>query len=115
KPPSGMLLAMPDGKHFLAGQLNGSITMYSYQTGAPVKQFVGARNLADHMSVSADGKRFLSTAQDGTRLWDVATGRSLAALQAPGGFGATKLSADGLCFATAKDGVEHNYYELPKQ
>jgi WD40 repeat protein len=114
-PPSGMLVAMPDGKHFLAGQTNGSVIMYSYQTGAPVKTFTGGRALADQLCASADGKRILANAQDGLRVWDVTSGQQVLTLQAPGGFGAVLLSPDGLCFANVKDGTQHGYFELPKK
>jgi WD40 repeat protein len=114
EPACGMLVLIPDGKHVVTGQVDGNLFMYELQTGKRVKIFSGQRSVIDHLSVSADGKRLLSDAQNGSVfVWDVATGRPLAALQAPGGFGATKLSADGSCFATAKDGTEHSYYELP--
>jgi S1-C subfamily serine protease/WD40 repeat protein len=113
EPPASVVVMMPDDRHILTNSLDGSIRMFDITTGKQVKSMPGHRQLIDHLSISVDGKRAVTTAQDGTRVWDLTLGKPIAAPEMPGGFGATRISADGKYMVNFHEKAEHSLFELP--
>lgn len=74
----------PDGVHAIAGvnpegsNAPGAIHLWDLDRGVEVRRFDGHGFAVTSLSMSPDGRQFLSTSYDGTvRLWDIASGREL--------------------------------------
>ena len=72
------LAISPDGRLILLGNGDGTINMYSAETGREVMTFAGHEKKITGFAVSPDGARILSASRDKTvRLWDTSTGREM--------------------------------------
>lgn len=114
-PATGVLVPLPDGKHFLAGGGEGTSRLHEFATAKEVFGHSGHRSYVEQLSVSGDGKYFLTSARDNTvRIWEVRKPAPLLVLS-PNNYGVITLSGDGKYFASCNAGTEVILYELPKK
>lgn len=84
----------PDGKHVLSADEDG-LALWSTDTGKRTRTFAGRHRDVRTVAFSADGRVAISGgAKDPIRVWEVQTGKQLAALEAPGGFGIESVAVD---------------------
>jgi WD40 repeat protein len=61
----------PDGRRFVSGG-DAVVSLWDFETGMELKQFVGHTGNVWCVAFSSDGNRVLSGSQDGTlRIWSV--------------------------------------------
>jgi WD40 repeat protein/DNA-binding SARP family transcriptional activator len=89
----------PDGSSIATTGQDSSVRLFDAATGHQLKVLTGHKpgGFGTYpVEWSPDGGRLLSTAADGTRIWDVRSGRTLVTLPASGGPGASAVwSPDG--------------------
>ncbi|MFF5972122.1 NB-ARC domain-containing protein [Streptomyces sp. NPDC012769] len=75
------LAATPDGTRLLTASSTGTVTLWDPRTGTPRSSFTDPDGPVNGLSVSPDGK-WIATAGAMLRVWDAATGRTVAGVRA---------------------------------
>jgi WD40 repeat protein len=98
----------PDGKALAAGEWeSGKVRVWDAGTGKEIRAWKGHDGRDTLVAFSADGKRLVTTAHDGTiRLWDMADGTERWSFTLPGrrGVGGDNLIYYFQCAALSPDG-----------
>jgi hypothetical protein len=97
---------LPSQFRLLAASGDGLVRLWNLNSRSIEQHFEGHQGPLWSISCSADGRKALSSGEDGTiRLWDISTGRQLRRLECPGGKVMSVLSADGRrALSTAPEG-----------
>jgi WD40 repeat protein len=105
-----------DSRHVLAGNEDGTATLWDAAQGRILEVLAGHRGPVLRVALSDDATRALTASADRTaRLWDLATGRELANLpyDEPGVEVTAALSADGLTAVTNAGLTKLQAWDLP--
>ncbi|GAA3395898.1 NB-ARC domain-containing protein [Streptomyces roseoviridis] len=87
------LSATPDGR-LLTASATGTVTLWDPRTGTPLSAFTDPDGPVNGLSVSPDGRR-IATAGVMLRVWDAATGRTVAGVRAETPLGSCAWLPDG--------------------
>ena len=106
-----------DGSHALSGSFDQTLRLWDLATGDTLRTLeglwtynrsAGYGGMVAAVALSADGGRALSGSIDGRlRLWDLATGDSLAEYMADAGIGRAAFARNDLIVAGSEDGKIH--------